>query len=117
LASAGETGQAIDYAQRALARAEQSDRLGESLAHRTLARINSQDPAQHAVALVHLDKALSSARSRRSTRDVALTELAIARFHAARGDQEQAAPALAAARKTFTQLGMDHYEREADELL
>ncbi len=117
LTSSGDTEQALDYAQRALARSEQSDRLGETMAHRTLARIVAQRPEHHAEAHAHLDRAMSSARARQSAREVALTGLEMAALHVARCDHDQAAQALVAARRIFGQLGMDYYEQRAREVL
>lgn len=117
LASAGDTEQAIDYAQRALSRATQSDRLGEPMAHRTLARILGSQPGQDSVARTHLQSAMSSARARQSAREVALTGLEMAALHVERGERDEAAQALVAARRIFRQLGMDYYERRAHEVL
>lgn len=117
LAAAGDYQQAQEYAQRALARSERADHLGEPMAHRTLARIASHDPERYAEAHAHLDRAMSSARSRQSAREVALTSLEVASLHMTRGEREQAARALVAARLIFGQLAMDHYQRRAHEVL
>ncbi|HEX6272286.1 MAG TPA: AAA family ATPase, partial [Polyangiaceae bacterium] len=63
LLAVGETEQATDYARRALDRAAVKDRLGEAMAHRTLARIAEQG-GREAVAHEHLDAALAAARAR-----------------------------------------------------
>jgi tetratricopeptide (TPR) repeat protein len=117
LASAGDTRQALDYAARALACAERSDRLGETMAHRTLARIARQEPQRLPEAQMHLDKAMSSARARQSAREVALTNLEAGALHLVRGDKDLAAQSLVAARRIFAQLSMEHHENEASSLL
>lgn len=117
LAAAGDTEQAIDFAQRALSRAAQSDRLGEPMAYRTLARILGRRPGQDSAARTHLESAMSSARARQSAREVALTGLEMAALHVERAERDEAAQALVAARRIFRQLGMDYYERRAHEVL
>jgi len=117
LASAGETEQALDYATRAITCAERADRLGETMAHRTLARIARQVPEQLGEAQAHLERAMSSARARQSAREVALTSLEAGALHRVRGEDDLAAQSLVAARRIFAQLGMDHYEDEASQVL
>jgi tetratricopeptide (TPR) repeat protein len=87
LFAAGDVSGAHDYADRALARAARRDRLGESSAHRTLARVHASAAlgklARPATAIHQarvqeaLTAALTSAQLRKSRRDLALTHLLI----------------------------------------
>ena len=113
LLAAGETEQATDYARRALDRAAQKDRLGEAMAHRTLARI-AQKGGREAEAHEHLDAALASARARGSARDLAVSELELGGFHAHRGERAEAERAFEAAERGFSELAMTAYERMAN---
>jgi class 3 adenylate cyclase/tetratricopeptide (TPR) repeat protein len=113
LLAVDETEQAAVHARRALDRGAHSDRLGEAMALRTLARI-AQQSGRETEARAHLDAALASARARDSARDLAVTELARGGFHARRGERTEAERALDAARRGFSALGMATYERMAD---
>jgi tetratricopeptide (TPR) repeat protein len=87
LFAAGDTSGAHDYAGRALARAARRDRLGESSAHRTFARVHASAAlgklARPATAMHQarvqeaLTAALTTAQFRKSRRDLALTHLLI----------------------------------------
>jgi class 3 adenylate cyclase/tetratricopeptide (TPR) repeat protein len=116
LTDAGELEQALYYAKRALARSEQLDRLGEAMAHRTLARVLAQQESERTNARAHLENAMDAARARQSARDTAMGNLEIASLHAAWGDRPEAARAAADARVTFARLGMTFYERKALEI-
>ena len=117
LTDAGELEQAHYYATRALARSEQWDRLGEAMAHRTLARVLARQEPQRENARAHLEQAMNAARARNSARDTAMGNLEIASLHAAWGEQPEAARAADDARATFAGLGMTFYERKARELV
>jgi len=87
LFAAGDISGAHDYAGRALARAARRDRLGESSAHRTLARVHASaalGKLTRPATIVHqarvqeaLAASLTSAQFRKSRRDLALTHLLI----------------------------------------
>jgi tetratricopeptide (TPR) repeat protein len=113
LLAAGETEQATDYARRALDRAAQKDRLGEAMAHRTLARI-AQKGGRESEAHEHLDAALASAHARGSARDLAVSELELGGFHAQRGERADAERAFEAAQRGFSELAMTAYEDMAN---
>lgn len=84
LLATGDLATAHEYAERALARAARKDRIGESSAYRTLARIHARagasklgQAARDARVQEALAGALHAARARRSRRDHALSRLAI----------------------------------------
>jgi tetratricopeptide (TPR) repeat protein len=112
LLAVGKTEQAADYARRVLDRAALKDRLGEAMAHRTLARI-AQQGGREAEAHEHLDAAFASAHARGSVRELAMNELALGGFHAHRGERAEAERALEAAERGFSELAMTAYERMA----
>jgi len=117
LADAGELEQAVHYARRALARSEQLDRLGEALAHRTLARVLARQAPELENARAHLQQATTIAETRHSARELGMAKLEWARFDAALGHRQEAEQAAAEARVIFRQLGMAYYERAALELM
>lgn len=145
LLAIGDIAGAHDYAQRALNRAAQKDRLGEASAHRTLARIHAAglrgelgQPALEGRVQEALSSALASAQFRKSRRDLALTrllvvELALAGVSAAWkaldgflepgvahiGPRDSAARAraeLAYVKSELDALGMTWYRAQADKL-
>jgi tetratricopeptide (TPR) repeat protein len=110
LACAGSPDAAREYAQRALQRKQCRDPLGETMAHRALARIADA----RALASEHVRAALDSARARGSRRDVAVTELLAAELDI---DLELVQPAAASALAQFERMGMRWYSDQARRVL
>jgi tetratricopeptide (TPR) repeat protein len=137
----GDLQTAHDYAERALARAARKDRLGESSAYRTLARLHARpgrDRTAPASAAARVQEALlgalSSAQFRRSRRDLAITRLlivelglsgvaaawsALDNFNDAPpplDPAERARTELAQVKRELEALGMGWYRRQAEKL-
>jgi class 3 adenylate cyclase/tetratricopeptide (TPR) repeat protein len=117
LVSAGQPTAAREYALRALGRAGHKDPIGEATAHRALARLAALDPSTDAEAQAHIVKALASAETRGSRRDVAMTELLIGERHLAAGDRTAAEAVLQKAKASFEAMGMTWHQARAEELL
>jgi hypothetical protein len=81
-ASAGQALEARQYAQRALARSEAGDLLGQTMAYRALARLAAEAGPEDAERDGLLELARQSANARGSRRDLALTELLAAELWA-----------------------------------
>jgi len=112
LASAGDLGGARRYAELALARARQGDRLGEAMGHRVLARVLLHGRGSSAEAERHLDRAEEVALSHGSRRESALTRLDRAELRRREGDPTSAQALAKDALATFRTLDMDaHAER------
>jgi len=129
----GDVQTAHDYAERALARAARKDRLGESSAYRTLARIHAgagRARVLPAGAITRVQEALlgalSAAQFRRSRRDLVLTRLLIVELGLsgegavadtawrALDDFNEASPPLDPAARARAELA--HLKRELEEL-
>jgi class 3 adenylate cyclase/tetratricopeptide (TPR) repeat protein len=79
LALGGEPARAIPFAERALARSQASDRIGEIQAHRALAIAWARSrPPRSAAALERLTTTIRLAETRGALREAALTRLALA---------------------------------------
>ncbi len=117
LVSAGELTEAREFALRALQRAGQKDPIGEATAHRALARQAALDPSAEGDAQAHIEKALASAETRGSRRDVAVTELLIGERLAAAGDRSAADSVLQKAMASFEAMGMTWHKAHAERLL
>jgi tetratricopeptide (TPR) repeat protein len=117
LSKVGQTDRAVYFAKRALARAEDSDRLGEALGYRVLARIYGNHPDRRADALLQLERAASAAALRGSRREAAMTALEAAKLRAAWGEPEAAARSATTASAIFAELGMTRFGAEAERLL
>jgi hypothetical protein len=113
-ASAGEDQKAREYAQKTLARSAQMDRIGEGLAYRTLARVAARAEDVRS-AEDYLELARQAAATRRSARELALTELEQLRLKAPgeRARRAEHRELLA----SLHDMGMAHYAREAERLL
>jgi class 3 adenylate cyclase/tetratricopeptide (TPR) repeat protein len=115
LVSAGQPGEARDFALRALRRAEEKDRIGETTAHRTLARTAALFPDIDEKA--QLDAALAAGERRGSRREAAMTELLIGAQRLAAGDRVAAAAYLRKAKASFDAMEMRWYGARAQALL
>jgi class 3 adenylate cyclase/tetratricopeptide (TPR) repeat protein len=138
----GDLQTAHDYAERALARAARKDRLGESSAYRTLARLHAshgRDRIAPAGAAARVQEALlgalSSAQFRRSRRDLAITRLLIVELGLSGVDAawsaldnfndapppldpaERARTELAQVKRELETLGMVWYRLQAEKLV
>ncbi len=102
------------YAELALERAALEDRAGEGMALRVLGKL----PGANAPGLeppAQLSAALAAAQARGSNREIALTELALAEFHAASARPELARQLVGAARRSLLEMDMRwHYERSSE---
>jgi class 3 adenylate cyclase/tetratricopeptide (TPR) repeat protein len=111
LARSGEPARAIPFAERALARSQASDRIGEIQAHRALAIAWARNqPPRSAAALERLTTTIRLAETRGALREAALTRLALAEL--AGQDAAVGRVALAQAIDSFARFGMSwHLER------
>ncbi|MDJ0866133.1 MAG: AAA family ATPase [Myxococcota bacterium] len=116
-AAAGDLGRARDYAERALERRKRGDRLGESIAHRALARVAHAEDSSGAATAQHLSLALASARERGSPRDVAVTTLLRAALEVESGRPERAAASAREALAEFERMGMPWHSGRARQML
>jgi class 3 adenylate cyclase/tetratricopeptide (TPR) repeat protein/energy-coupling factor transporter ATP-binding protein EcfA2 len=115
LVTAGEPAAARDFALRALRRAEEKDPIGQTTAHRALARaaVRMRDIDEKA----QLDSARASGELRGSRRETAVTDLLIGERHLAADDRTAAGAALRTAKASFEAMGMHWYRRRAQALL
>jgi|CZKU01.1.fsa_nt_gi class 3 adenylate cyclase/tetratricopeptide (TPR) repeat protein len=100
------------YALRALRRAEEKDPIGETMAHRVLARLAGPG----AVAESHLESARQSAIRRGSRRDLALTRLLAVELRPS-ADRDTARCELIELRDAFTTMNMPVSINTCDRLL
>jgi len=115
LASAGQPEAARDYAMRALAR-KTVDRIGESAAYRTLARLAVQGHVP-GCATDFLEQARQSAAARKSVRELALIDLDLAKMAGERAFPMGVEAKLRELSHVFQGMGMDFYAREAASVL
>ncbi|MDX2170779.1 MAG: AAA family ATPase [Deltaproteobacteria bacterium] len=111
----GEPARAIPFAERALARSQASDRIGEIQAHRALALAWAHGtPPRGAAAVERLQSAIRLADSRGALREAALTRLALAELA---GPQTSiGGEALAQAIDAFTRFDMGWHLAHARQL-
>jgi hypothetical protein len=115
LVTASQPAEARDFALRALRRTEEKDPIGETTAHRALARAAMWLPDIDEK--VQLENALTSGEVRGSRREAAMTELLIGERRLAAGDRGAAALALRKARTSFEAMEMTWYRDRAGALL
>jgi transcriptional regulator with XRE-family HTH domain/tetratricopeptide (TPR) repeat protein len=102
-------------AERALARADVGDRLGEVAAHRALGYADACSlPAHPEREQRSFERARGLAERRSSRRDLALIDLRMAQSLARKGDSERAAQLLDQAAREFTAMQMTWHARLAE---
>jgi class 3 adenylate cyclase/tetratricopeptide (TPR) repeat protein len=116
LFQAGAFARAAHHAARTLELAQRGDPMGAAMAYRTLAglavREGRCDDGHEQLAL-----AFESAKVRGSSRETAVTELALGMFEHARDRREAARPLLERSLAAFEEMGMPWYRAEAARLL
>jgi class 3 adenylate cyclase/tetratricopeptide (TPR) repeat protein len=112
---AGRYEAAEGYAQKALERANQTDPVGEAMAHRTLALLRHAG-GDFEQARAHCEAALRSAARRGSEREVALTLLTQAELELAGGERSSARERLDAALARFDEMSMSWHRAECERL-
>ncbi len=105
------------YADRALARAERLDPIGEGIACRALARLTAREAPNHPdQADAWLERALNAAEKRGSPREIALTIATHSEILAWRGERELARARLGIARPELERMGLEWYAADARRL-
>jgi class 3 adenylate cyclase/tetratricopeptide (TPR) repeat protein len=113
---AGRFEAAEGYAQRALVRANQTDPVGEAMAHRTLALLRDRG-GDFEQARAHLEAAQRSAARRGSERETALTLLTQAELEIRWGEKERARERLNGLLGRFDEMAMAWHRAECERLL
>jgi len=113
---AGRFEAAEGYAQKALVRANETDPVGEGMAHRTLALLRNAG-GDFEQARAHCEAALRSATRRGSEREAALTELTRAELELAWGERDSARERLLAATARFDEMSMPWHRAECERLI
>jgi class 3 adenylate cyclase/tetratricopeptide (TPR) repeat protein len=108
---------AVEYANRALARAKRSDPLGEVMAYRALARRHAQFESTSPESNLYLTRAFEAAKQRCSKREAAITQLLLAELALRSGDASACYESASAARAEFERMKMAWYEAEASKLV
>jgi class 3 adenylate cyclase/tetratricopeptide (TPR) repeat protein len=110
----GQIAEARTYAERALARAEELDRLGEVMAHRALLIAAGREPAPDLARVRrHYEAAMAAAARKAAPRDAAITDLRFGEVLLDAGRGADARPHLERALATFESLDMLWYGAQA----
>lgn len=117
MAREGDAERARYYGHRALERAAQHDPVGQGMACRALARLETcAREANPVLAERYLAMAMESAQARGSEREIALTRLGQAELSAGRGRRSEAEALLARARVALQRMDMQWHDAEAQRL-
>ena len=120
MARRGDAERGLEYAERAIARAEEGDRIGEVAAHRARA-LALASGAEWRPGRPEAEASLSAAErlaaGKQSPRDAALTDLVRAELCLHWGERVAAERSAEAAARTLSQLGMSEYEARARTIL
>jgi class 3 adenylate cyclase/tetratricopeptide (TPR) repeat protein len=117
LSMSGDTAGARHYALRAIERSAHSDRLGEVVAYRALARVSVLEDGDSVRAEEYLARGRTTAEARGSRREVALVDLSLAELLASDGRRETARVLAEDARQAFAAMHMAWYRDRAARLL
>jgi class 3 adenylate cyclase/tetratricopeptide (TPR) repeat protein len=117
LSMSGDTAGARQYALRAIERSAHSDRLGDVVAYRALARVSLLEDDDSARAEEYLARARTTAEVRGSRREVALVDLSLAELLASGSRRDTARILAEEARQSFDAMRMAWYCDRATGLL
>jgi hypothetical protein len=105
------------FARRALERAQRKDSIGETAAHRALARSALLSDGDRKQVVEHLERAMFSAERRGSRREIAITRLLRGEAERAWGEPEASRADLSSAASAFEDMAMASYAGRARGLL
>lgn len=116
MTTAGESRVAREYADRALLRAKERDRVGEGMACRALARLAAAGEPGLEPPERYLERAIESGRDRGSRREEAVSHLGLAQLHLSRGREREGLELAATARQELLAMDMHWHAAEAERL-
>lgn len=117
LSMTGDSAGARHYALRAIERSAHSDRLGEVVAYRALARVSALEDGDTVRAEEYLARGRTTAEARGSRREVALVDLSLAELLASAGRRDTARCLAEDARQSFAAMRMPTYRERAELLM
>jgi class 3 adenylate cyclase/tetratricopeptide (TPR) repeat protein len=117
LSMSGDSVGARQYALRAIERSAHSDRLGDVVAYRALARLSLLEDGDSARAEEYLARGRTTAEARGSRREVALVDLSLAELLASGSRRDTACILAEGARQSFDAMRMVWYRDRATRLL